>query len=589
MSFVRGKKYEQLSIQSKLLIIKELQNNKPPSMRSLGRKYDVNESTIRYLWNTKNVYLKRSSSVPDSYKSKRTKLPSPKFQDLEDKLYKWMKVIREVKLPLSPSLTLVKARKIADKLSIPADEFSASWNWLSRFKERRGLKTAVLYGEGGDVDQNDEATLCELRILYDIIAEYDPQNVYNMDETGLFYRLLPQYSILMPDENISTVRGKKKLKDRVTLVVCANATGSHKLPMTIIAKPQTPACIRGREWPVVYFNQKRAWMDFITCKKWFEEVFYLEIKQRTDEPVLLLLDNAPGHINVLSKDNVTVKFLPPNCTSWKQPCDLGIIAAVKKRYKYLYLSEVLEFYQLVESEKTELKEQAKKKLRGTAGVAQGSPANLLDAARIIKSAWDDVAASSIRNSFRKADLGLNLNPGCVEDVGFNKFISDFEDLNIPVTADELREFETADNETSLDFNESILEEIEKALDEAENESTSFSASLQPATPQAIICSPLVASPQASGSFLHPACSQVTSSPLIASPQANGSFLQPVTPQAGRFNGFNNLFRETFKLEEQLACPEVSGEEYDELKRAFENFQRLILKASLGVLESRKEI
>jgi hypothetical protein len=46
-----------------------------------------------------------------------------------------------------------------------------------------------------------------------IIAQYDPKNVYNMDKTSLFFQLLLIYTLLVPNEDISTTRGKKKTKD----------------------------------------------------------------------------------------------------------------------------------------------------------------------------------------------------------------------------------------------------------------------------------------------------------------------------------------------------------------------------------------
>ena len=64
--------------------------------------------------------------------------------------------------------------------------------------------------------------LTQLDALYDIIKEYDPEQVYNMDEMGLLYQKLPRYSLLMPNEYVSTVSGKKKIKDHVSLVVYAN-------------------------------------------------------------------------------------------------------------------------------------------------------------------------------------------------------------------------------------------------------------------------------------------------------------------------------------------------------------------------------
>jgi hypothetical protein len=70
----------------------------------------------------------------------------------------------------------------------------------------------LLHGEGAEVNKSDLGLLAALNNLHAIIAQYDPENVYNMDETGLFFRLLPRCSLLMPNEDISTTRGKKNPK-----------------------------------------------------------------------------------------------------------------------------------------------------------------------------------------------------------------------------------------------------------------------------------------------------------------------------------------------------------------------------------------
>jgi len=223
----------------------------------------------------------------------------------------------------------------------------------------------LLHGEGAEVDKNDPELLSALEELYSIIAQYDPENVYNMDETGLLFHLLPKYSILMPNEDISSTRGKKKAKDRVSLIVCTNASGTHKIPCVMIGKPKEPTCIKDRHWPILYFNQAKAWMDVETYWKWFNEVFVPEIKRQTGRPILLLMDNAPRHFDAFEHDNIHVVFFPPNCTSWKQPCDMGIIAALKKRYKYLYLKDILN-YKLDEQLKQRKKELGKRLRRGLA-------------------------------------------------------------------------------------------------------------------------------------------------------------------------------------------------------------------------------
>jgi hypothetical protein len=213
----------------------------------------------------------------------------------------------------------------------------------------------LLHGEGAKVNKSDLGLLVALDDLYAIIAQYDPKNVYNMDEIGLFFRLLPRYNLSMPDEDVSTTKGKKKSKDLVFFIVCANAVGTHRILCALINKPKAPAYIKDRQWHVPYFSQAKAWMDVETCWKWFNEVFLPEVKKRTRRRVLLLLDNAPGHFEAFKCDNVSIVFFPPNCTSWKQPCNMGIIIALKKMFKYFYLKDVLDFYELDEEAKLQKK------------------------------------------------------------------------------------------------------------------------------------------------------------------------------------------------------------------------------------------
>jgi hypothetical protein len=81
----------------------------------------------------------------------------------------------------------------------------------------------------------------------------------------LFFRLPPRYSLLMPNKDISTTRGKKKTKDWVSFIICANTFRTHKIPCALIEKLKEPAYIKDRQWSIFYFNQVKAWMDVVTC------------------------------------------------------------------------------------------------------------------------------------------------------------------------------------------------------------------------------------------------------------------------------------------------------------------------------------
>ena len=113
-----------------------------------------------------------------------------------------------------------------------------------------------------------------------------------------------------------------------------------KLSLMLIGKYNRPACFANQTCSLKYAAQKCAWMDIPACWKWFNEVFYSERHGKTCHPVYCLWTMINGRGNAL------VRYFTDNVTSWKQPCDLGIIAAVKKRYKCLLLKDVQSFYQL---------------------------------------------------------------------------------------------------------------------------------------------------------------------------------------------------------------------------------------------------
>jgi hypothetical protein len=83
---------------------------------------------------------------------------------------------------------------------------------------------------------------------------------------------------------------------------------------------------------------------------------------------------------------------------------MGIIVALKKRFKYLYLKDVLDFYELDEEAKLRKKMQGRRLQRGAAGVAYENPVHLLDVASYVKEAWQSVSPSFIKNAFINNDI-----------------------------------------------------------------------------------------------------------------------------------------------------------------------------------------
>ena len=80
---------------------------------------------------------------------------------------------------------------------------------------------------------------------------------------GLYFCLIPNATYTASNEVRRCTRGTKaqKAKDRVTLITCTNATGTHEIPLVMIGKAENPRCFRTKQCLLPYKAQKNAWND----------------------------------------------------------------------------------------------------------------------------------------------------------------------------------------------------------------------------------------------------------------------------------------------------------------------------------------
>jgi hypothetical protein len=73
--------------------------------------------------------------------------------------------------------------------------------------------------------------MADLRTL---CSKYKDKDTFNMDETGLFWKLTPKRTLVTEAGS-----SRKKSKDRITLALTTNADGSEKLEPWIMANQRT--------------------------------------------------------------------------------------------------------------------------------------------------------------------------------------------------------------------------------------------------------------------------------------------------------------------------------------------------------------
>jgi hypothetical protein len=171
--------------------------------------------------------------------------------------------------------------------------------------------------------------------IWTILDQYALVDIYNMDETRLFYCMQANNSLATKQ-----LEGRKQNKERITITICCNADEFDKLPLWIIGKSFRPRYFKNiniDNLDCKYHANKNAWMTQNVFKLWLTAFDW----RMDGRKVILLFDNYSAHIKDANMEkfniqlrNTTLLYLSPNTTSKIQPCDVGIIRTFKAYYRH---------------------------------------------------------------------------------------------------------------------------------------------------------------------------------------------------------------------------------------------------------------
>ena len=152
-----------------------------------------------------------------------------------------------------------EAQIIAEKLEITG--FAASNNgWLESFKRQHSICCMTVAGEEGGVNPNTVESWKER--AREITRGWNPSDVWNMDETGSFWRGWPAKSL---NEKGKKCTGGKQSKQRNTWAFFVNAAGGKEQP-SVIGKSQKPRRFKKLENKTCpcncqHFADSKAWIN----------------------------------------------------------------------------------------------------------------------------------------------------------------------------------------------------------------------------------------------------------------------------------------------------------------------------------------
>lgn len=301
-------------------------------VEALSLKYNVSCQTVRnHHKSMQQMEPLLCERIPASKRIRET-LQHPVLQRLVDVL----RTHTAAGNPLTTRALWVTANAMACNLGADRLSYSQIQSWC----KRNDVRVVRCHGEAASADK--EAAALFVRAFPDIISGYTPDLIFNADETAVFYR---QFSKMVRSINGEPVQGHKQMKDRFTLLVCANMTGTVRIPLCVVSSAKElddPSDIATR-----VLKTASGWMTAESFSQWLQVIFipmvkaYMHGNDFRDKRVLLLVDNCRAHSPPTKNKpsclpairGLRVVFLPPRTSAVLQPMDQGIISSLKRHYR----------------------------------------------------------------------------------------------------------------------------------------------------------------------------------------------------------------------------------------------------------------
>ena len=136
---------------------------------------------------------------------------------------------------MGPQL-IEKAKQIDSSLG--KQKFTRSNGWLEKWKRKYNIKELRISGESGDVEGPTVDSWLER--LPELVTGYAQNNIWNMDETGLFWKVLPDRGFGLKGKQCregKAMQGREESKQQFTVAFFVTASGKKKNQWHVFITP----------------------------------------------------------------------------------------------------------------------------------------------------------------------------------------------------------------------------------------------------------------------------------------------------------------------------------------------------------------
>lgn len=211
--------------------------------------------------------------------------------------------------------------------------FNATNNWVLAWKNKYAIRTQKKTSRDFIMHEND------LKKLETLIENENLQlcQIFKVDEIIFEYKNI---------SNDLRSTDSKHYQNYVSVMICTNADGTLKLPITIVGSTPEQKVLEKCSQPMYYVYQKSSWVTSEILIKWFTDDFASTVssflrKKSLPIKALLLLQDTPCHpaADRLVKDDIKTYNIPQFLT--KPLMEFYITDFLKMYYKKFLVQSIL--------------------------------------------------------------------------------------------------------------------------------------------------------------------------------------------------------------------------------------------------------
>lgn len=248
-------------------------------------------------------------------------------------------------------LTSIQLRKICYNMAVNlgvtnrfnSEKKIAGKDWLYGFMNRH-QKLSIRKPEATSVNRILGFNKTEVTRFFSNLESvmtkfsFEPQNIFNMDETG--------FSTVHVPDNIIALKGRKRVGaatswergKNVTAICAMSATGIYVPPLFIFPRQRhSPQLERDGPSGAIYTCSKNGWTNEQIFITWLEH-FIKFTSPNAEKQTLLIMDNHNSHATLeayemAKKNYITMLSIPPHSSHRLQPLDVTFFGPLKTAYK----------------------------------------------------------------------------------------------------------------------------------------------------------------------------------------------------------------------------------------------------------------